>query len=401
MQRREVSFLFLSTFLLLPSIFGRTPFISAFKPYLMHTVPLSGAWISFSYTLGTLCASLLVPIIVCTLGKDFSLRSGFRLVYVLQILGLCGFLCALQCTTVAFLCFLFLSLGYVGLRLCCQGLLPTLVKTYVATSHNDCQCAWIAIVHTASIVLVLGILLYYLAAMDAFLHWSVVLCCQIALLLFFCIRLSARLPQIQSISITSIRSFRLVYRGFPRVFKWGIAVIALQNLQATAMAFHLSDFAQEQDIPLATIFKVFLPISIGELLFNPLVALLYPKCTMRTLFLLVLGNLAMVNFSLFHFHASWSVALFIVTSALGWSFNHVLLYSLPARVLPKDQQAIGYAIFTAWVNLCSACGPFLYSILAQGGLSYLSIGGCMCLFILANALACFTALRPTYTYDRI
>lgn len=392
---REVSFLFLSTLLLLPSIFGRTPFISAFKPHLMHTVPLSGTWISFSYTLGTLCASLLVPIVICALGKDFSLRFGFRWAYALLILGLCCFLCALQCTA-ASLCFLFLSLGYVGLRLCCQGLLPTLVKTYVATSHNDRQCAWIATVHTTCVVLVLGLLLYHLAAMDAFLHWSVVLGCQIALLLFFCIHLPARLPQVQSISITSIKNFRLLHRGFPRVFKWGIAVIALQNLQATAMAFHLSDFAQEQAIPLATIFKVFLPISIGELLFNPLVALLYPRCTLRTLFLLVLGNLALVNFSLFHFHASWSIALFIVTSALGWSFNHVLLYSLPARVLPEDQQAIGYATFTAWVNLCSACGPFLYSILAKGGLSYLSIGGCMCLFILANAFACFAALRPVH-----
>ncbi|MBR1843713.1 MAG: hypothetical protein IJ793_02475, partial [Opitutales bacterium] len=106
-----VRFLIVSLILLMPAAWGRSPFMSAFKPYLKAHIPLSETQLSLAFTVGNLIAASLVPVFVCSLGKNFSLTKAFRRVYVVFILGFLSFFGAMQCYKVPMVVFLFLVFG--------------------------------------------------------------------------------------------------------------------------------------------------------------------------------------------------------------------------------------------------------------------------------------------------
>ena len=360
-----IRFLIISTWLLLPSILGRTPFISALNPYLKKNLGLSEALFSFAYSLGTFMASLGVPLVICCLGQNFCLKRSFRIAYGTFIASFIGVFLTIKLSCPVFVKFIFLVSIYGGFRLSGQGLLPTLTRTYAASLFDDKCCAWIGMVHTTVIVGCASAILYILARWDAFEQWHWVICVQVMLLVCWLLFLPKNLPRVTSMKIHSLKRFRFVLKDFPLPFKIGLGIIAFQNLQSTAVAFHLSDFAREQQIPLSTIFKVFLPISLSELILNPLMAWLYNHSKKYTLFYSVLLNLMLFNFSITHLDTLWGMTTFIFACALVWSCNHILSYSFPARILSVEQRAIGYATFAGWVSFCSAMGPFVYSSLAH------------------------------------
>lgn len=372
-------FLWISTLILLPSAFGRSPFISALKPFLKEHNALSETFFSLTYTLGTLLASFCTPLMICFLGKAFQLRKSLQYVYGIFAISLALILLLVNSQITILFCFILLMMAYFGLRLCGQGLLPALTRTYVASVCEDRQCAWIGTLHTTSLVCFGGIFLFVVSYFDFFKYWNHILTGLIVLFIIFAVKISKHLPQIQSLSTKSFKKFGLILKNFPNMFKWGILMLALHNLQATAIAFHLSDFANEQCIPLTVVFQFFLPIGLLELLFNPLIAWIYGRYRSKFLLMGILVNLIILNVSIVFLTEVIGKFMFILTCALGWSFNHILSYSLPAWTLSKEQHAIGYALLGGYVSLFSAIGPFAYSCLAALGGNYLAANNVMLL----------------------
>ena len=373
-------FLWISTLILLPSALGRSPFISALKPFLKDNLALPETVFSLAYTLGTLFASICLPLVICFLGKTLQLRKSFQWTYLVFAMSLLLILLLPNKSINNWAVFLLLILAYWGLRLCGQGLLPALTRTYVASICEDRQCAWIGTLHTTAVVCFGGSFLYILSKLDFFKYWNYVLISLIILFVIFALKIPNHLPQIQDLNTNSKR-FSLVLKNFPGMFKWGVLMLALHNLQATAIAFHLSDFANEQRISLTVVFQFFLPIGLLELLFNPLIAWIYGRYRSKFLLIGILVNLIILNVSIAFLTEVMGKFMFILTCALGWSFNHILSYSLPAWTLSKEQHAIGYALLGGYVSLFSAIGPFAYSCLAAFGGNYLAANNIM---LLAN-----------------
>ena len=371
-----VRFLVVSLILLLPAAWGRSPFMSAFKPYLKAHVPLSETWLSFSFTVGNLLAAALVPVFICLLGENFSLTKAFRRVYIIFIFGFLSFFGAMKCDDVPTIVFLFLVLGYCGLRGCGQGLLPTLVSCYGSALYDDKKCAWFASWH--SLVQVIGsVVLYILSAYNAFNRWHWVLIGQIGILLLYVLFTPRRLLHISSVDIQSPRAFSFMFKQFPPIFIIGMYLIALESFHATGIMFHISNFAREQSVPLEKIFKAFLPLTILTLIFTPLVSKLYTYVRLHIMLFLLVLSLIFANLFLLKLSNEISIWLFVVFNALAWGFNHVLSYALVSRVLPGTQRAIGYSTLIGFSSLCSAVGPFIYSCLFAFFGSYTTVGRVM------------------------
>lgn len=382
-------FLWISTLVLLPSALGRSPFISALKPFLKEHLYLPEASFSLAYTLGTLFASFCLPWVICCFGKSFQLRKCFQWTYFISSISLLGILWIANTALNVWVSFFLLVGSYLGLRLCGQGLLPALTRTYTASICQDHQCAWVGTLHTTSVVCFGGGFLFVLSKLNLFAYWSSILFFLTIVFAFLIFLMPKDLPEIQSLSAKSFRKFGLVLKNFPGLFKVGVLIIALHNLQATALAFHLSDFASEQKISLAIIFQFFLPIGILELLLNPLIAWLYGHCRSKFLLMGSIANIILLNAASGCLSSPLGQITFIATCALGWSFNHILSYSLPAGVLPKEQHAIGYAALGSYASLFSAIGPFAYSCLAVWLGSYTAVNTVM---LVANACCLVVSL---------
>ncbi|MDR0647124.1 MAG: MFS transporter [Puniceicoccales bacterium] len=359
----------ISTLLLCPSILGRTPLISCFKPYLQAKTHLNDMQISLAYSIGTLLASLLVPYAVCTWGKQLSLRKIFQHTYCL----LAGCLVCLIAITVRPcslpLTFLILCGIFTGIRLCGQGRLPLCIRTFTATLYDAKICSWMASLHTTFLVLCAGVVTYLLAHHNAFYQWHWVWGVEVIGLILIALCVPRKLPSMLSYSVKSVCRCAWGLKNFPSQFKWGLAIIALHNLQATAIAFHWSDFAIEKNIPLADIYKLFLPIAILELVFNPIGSWITHTIKFTAIHVLSV-ILILCSTSMLYFSSLSGRCAIVILCALGWSFNHVLSYSLPALLLSKEQMPLGFATLIGWTNLCSAIGPYLYSTLAYFNNSY-------------------------------
>jgi hypothetical protein len=353
----------ISTLLLCPTILGRTPLISCFKPYLQAKTHLNDAQVSLAYTIGTFLASLLVPYVICNWGNRFSLRKVFQCTYCL--LAGC-FLCLIAITTypcLLTLTFLMLCGIFTGIRLCGQGGLPLCIRTLTATLYDSKLCAWIASLHTTFLILSVGVVTYLLTHTDALHRWHPIWWGEIICLLLIALCVPRKLPSVLSYGIKSVHTCAWGLRNFPSQFRWGLAVMALHNFQATAISFHLSDFAIEKSIPLSDIYKLFLPIAILELIFNPICSRVIQKIKFNAVHIFSL-ILVLFSISILSFSSLSGRCAIVVFCALGWSFNHVLSYSLPPLLLPKAQVPLGFATLIGWTNLCSAMGPCLYSVLA-------------------------------------
>ena len=388
-----VRFLVLTLILLMPAAWGRSPFMSALKPYLKAHVDLTETLFSLSFTLGNIVAAFTVPVFVCFLGKNFSLTKAFRAVYVWFILGFLSFFGAMGCYGRAG-CFIFLVIGYWGVRSCGQGLLPTLICSYGALLYDDKKCAWLSSWHI-SVQMFGSIVLYVLSAFKAFEWWHRVLWAQIFILLLYVICVPKHLPKLASIEIHSPRKFGLVFKRFPLVFIFGMCLLALENFHATGIMFHISNFASEQSVPLEKIFKIFFPLTIFTLVFTPLASWVYTRTRLSFILFLQILSLVLTNAILLKLNNDINLWLFAVANGLAWAFNHVLSYALVSKILPETQRAIGYSTLIGFGSLCSAIGPFVYSCLFAVFGNYMSVGRFM--FVINSAIALwvlYLCLKP-------
>ncbi|MDR2396710.1 MAG: MFS transporter [Puniceicoccales bacterium] len=369
----------ISTLLLFPTILGRTPFVACFKPYLQEKTHLNDTQVSLAYTIGTLLASLLVPYIICNWWNRSSLRKVFQRIYYL--FAGC-FLCLIAITTYpcsVALTFLILCGIFTGIRLCGQGGLPLCIRTLTATLYDSKLCAWMASLHTTFPILLIGVVTYLLAHTDALHQWHQIWWGAIICLLLITLCIPRKLSSGLSYGVKSVGRYAWGLKDFPNQFKWGLAIIALHNFQATAISFHLSDFAIEQSIPLSDVYKLFLPIVILELIFNPICSWVVHKIKFNAVQVLSVTLIAS-SISILYCSFPWGRCAVVVFCALGWSLSHVLSYSLPPLLLPKEQIPLGFASFVGWTSLCSAISPYLYSALTSLSESYMDTGKCMVIF---------------------
>ena len=368
----------------MPAAWGRSPFMSAFKPYLKAHTDLPETLLSLSFMLGNLLAAFSVPVFICFMGKTFSLTKAFRAVYLIFISGSLSFFGAMYCCNTKMFCFLFLVLGYWGLRGCGQGLLPTLVCSYGAALYDDKKCAWLASWHI-SVQVFASLVLYILSACNAFHYWHWVLTAQIGILLLYVLCVPRNLIHIASVEVKSPRGFRFMFKQFPFAFIFGMCLMALENFHATGIMFHISNFALEQSVALEKIFKVFLPITLLTLTFTPLASWLYGYIKLPFLLFLQILSLVFANGILLELNTDANIWLFAVANGLAWAFNHVLSYVLVSKILPETQRAIGYSTLIGFGSLCSAIGPFIYSCLFAVFGNYMSVGRFM--FITNSVIA--------------
>ena len=368
-------FLWVSLVLLLPAAWGRSPFLSAFKPYLKTHIDLSESLLSLSYTVAGFLSAIIVPYFISALGKNFKLTHGFRVAYGIYIAGFMMFLGAMQVHNSTLLTFVSLVLGYFGLRCCGQNLLPVLSRAYSATVCTDKQCAYVSGWH--SLVQLGGaLLLAILSAYNAFSSWSYVIYGQIAVLLLYMIFVPSDLPQTNASQVSFVAVLRYI-RRLPWPFLFGVLIAAFENFNATGIIFHLSDFARENGVALSKIYKVFLPITILTFLFTFVCAWVYAHMSLKWNALGVVINMALFVLCAIKLNHDWCILGFIVTSGLGWAFIHVLSYCLSKRLLSGEQQAMGYAAYAAIVGVCSACGPIAYTSLFNIFGSYITSGTVM------------------------
>ena len=368
----------------MPAAWGRSPFMSAFKPYLKAHTDLPETLLSLSFTFGNLLAAFSVPVFVCLMGKTFSLTKAFRVVYLIFISGFLSFFGAMYGCNTKLFCFMFLVLGYWGLRACGQGLLPTLVCSYGAALYDDKKCAWFASWHI-SVQVFASFVLYALSACNAFNYWHWVLTAQIGILLLYILCVPRNLLHISSVEIKSRHDFRLVFKQFPFAFVFGMCLMALENFHATGIMFHISNFALEQSVPLEKIFKVFLPITLSTFAFTPMASWLYRYVKLPPMLFLQILSLVFANGILLKLSNDANIWLFAVANGLAWAFNHVLSYVLVSKILPKTQRAIGYSTLIGFGSFCSAIGPFIYSCLFAVFGNYMSVGRFM--FVINSAVA--------------
>jgi MFS family permease len=163
-------------------------------------------------------------------------------------------------------------------------------------------------------------------------------------------------------------------------------LIAIESFNATGIMFHISNFAQEQSIPIEEIFKAFLPITILTLIFTPLVSKIYQYIRLRVMLFLIVFIQCFVNFFLLKLSNWIFVWLFIIFNSLTWGIHHVLSYTLVSCVLHEKQRAIGYSTLIGFSSLCSAIGPFVYSCLFTFFGSYTAVGHVMLVLNLLIAL---------------
>lgn len=368
-------FVFTSLLLLMPSVCGRSPFLSALKPYLKGNVDLSETFLSFAFTSGNLLASGIVPILGNFFG-NICLTNAFRWIYAILLIGLLSFSSAIGMHLCKILTFFLLFLGYTSLRCGGQGLLPSFVKSYSAFLYNDQQCAWLSAWHY-TVHLFAGLFLYILSACHAFAYWNWILWCQIGILLLYIVWTPRHLPKIPSVQIHSLSALIHSFRKFPFAFILGMSLIAWQNFHATGILFHLSNFAQEQSVPLEKIFKIFFPISILTFLFTPISSWLYARIRFCWMFFMLMGTVALINGFLLFLKNDFCIGCFIAVIATSWALNHTLSYTLVARILPQTQYSIGYATLAGLVSFGSAIGPFVYSCCSNVLGGYKSVGTMM------------------------
>ncbi|HCI56890.1 MAG TPA: hypothetical protein DEW74_02065 [Opitutae bacterium] len=354
-------FLWVSLVLLLPAAWGRSPFLSAFKPYLKTHIDLSESLLALSYSVAGFLSAIIVPYFISSLGKNFKLTHGFRVAYGIYIAGFMMFLGAMHVHNSTLLTFICLVLGYFGLRCCGQNLLPVLSRAYSAVVCTDKQCAYVSGWH--SLVQLGGsLLLAILSAYNAFSSWNYVIYGQIAVLLLYMIFVPSDLPQTNASQVSFVAVLRYIPR-LPWPFLFGVLIAAFENFNATGMIFHLSDFARENGVSLSKIYKMFLPVTILTFLFTFVCAWVYSRISLKWNALMVMINMVLCVLCGINLNHDWCVLGLIVTSGLGWAFIHVLAYCLSKRLLPAEQQPMGYAAYGAITGTCSACGPIAFTSL--------------------------------------
>lgn len=390
-------FLCISLVLLFPAAWGRSPFLSAFKPYLKTHISLSESLLSLSYTVAGFLSAIIVPYFISSLGKNFKLTHGFRAAYGIYIAGFVMFLVAMHVHNSTLLAFVFLALGYFGLRCCGQNLLPVLSRAYSGAVCTDKQCAYVSGWH--SLVQFAGaLLLSILSTYNAFNNWSYVIYGQIVVLLFYMIFVPSDLPQTNASQVSFVEVLRYI-RRLPWPFLFGVLIAAFENFHATGIIFHLSDFARENGVALSKIYKIFFYITILTFVLTFVCAWTYSRVSLKWIALGIVINAALFTLCGIGLNNDWCILGLIVTSGLGWAFGHVLAYCLSKRLLLDEQQAIGYATYAAITSICSACGPIVYTSFFNIFGSYIASGTVMVfinstlILLVAYALWCSPSLK--------
>lgn len=354
-----IRFTLWTTLLLLPSIFGRSPFISLWKPYLQNHLQLQELWISALYSLGTLLASFCVPYLISK--KQSSWNRDLSRTYFLFAGCFVGLLVLNNFGLPHLLSGFVLLLIFIGVRLCGQGGLPLFIRAYVGNTQSANSCSWLSSFHNTFLVVVAGLISYMLADNLEW-NWVWTIQCFILLALGFFIAFGFDKKYLTS---THNKKFNWSLKQFPKAFRLGLLMVAFHNFNATAMAFHVSDFANELDLAHCVVFKVFLPISLLEVIGNPLIAYLCNRFQVKSILCGLNGCIGLLCLSTLYLNTQLGFLGFVVACAMGWSCNHILSYVLPRVYLPQEQLTVGYATLISWSCLCSALGPYGYSLLAN------------------------------------
>ncbi len=390
-SRSLLKFSILSTLLVFPSTLGRTPFFACFKPYLQDQLNISDKPLSLTYTIGTFLASLCVMYIGHIFTQKLSIRKLFTGAYGLLMLCLIALIQVSFHHSSTCLTFLILGLTFTGMRLCCQGILPLCVRTWTALSYPQYVCAWIATLHTSVLIVGASLFIYLLAKVQATYQWDKIwwfeITC-IGLIVFF---IPKKFPSLTTTSTADQAHLR--FKQYPRAFKLSLALVALYSLQATGLTFHLSDFVVESGLPVSAAYKLFLPMSIAYLILSPLCSFLITKIRGLAIYLLSITLIALSMSPLFLSTQFGSCGI-IASYSVSMSLSRTLIYVLPPLTLSKEQIPSGCAILTVYQTLCSAFGPYLYSLLAFRG--YLTSAQIFCGF----NLLCFISLITQYRYLR-
>lgn len=137
-------------------------------------------------------------------------------------------------------------------------------------------------------------------------------------------------------------------------------LLALHALQATGISFHLVPISKEFQMNPEIILKLLFPVSFLTLFTNFLAGRLFGKIGIKNLFIFFAFNNLVMLMALLHLNSHAMRVVFILSAAMDWGLNHILLYvTWPSCFGLKCIGNInGWALSTACIG--SALGPFLF-----------------------------------------
>lgn len=140
-------------------------------------------------------------------------------------------------------------------------------------------------------------------------------------------------------------------------------ILSLHSMQAVGISFHIVPISNELSIEPKIILTALIPISILTLITNFLAGRLLQKIGLLNMFLAFMLNNVVMLASLLHVKYFGAYAIFIVSSAIDWGINHILLYVTWPTCFGINNVGNVNAWAIALTGIGSALGPYIFSLL--------------------------------------
>jgi hypothetical protein len=277
--------------------------------------------------------------------------------------------------------FLLVLLG--GARWVAQGMIPMILRNVVASHCDPNERPVVGALHGTCLSLTCGAFVCLFGHIQKTVSWPTIWIVEACVMIgmtaatdVFFREVCRSDVKISRRTVVGLRDLLSRHDANVAVFIFATLVLAVQQLLATSVAFHMADFARETGVPFGRAFSFFLYISILGIALNPVASRLGQKYSLFTLFtLLTLSILGTVVGT--RFLGTCGGLLFVVASAMSWSFNHVLGYILTPRLMESRYIPAGNAFVVGSCNLFSALGPCVFSIFRKYFGSFTTVTGCV------------------------
>jgi MFS family permease len=346
------------------SSLGRTSAFSPFLEQLGKDLQVSQNTISASYTLANLTASLLLPCI----GKLFDGLPGCLFSSLLVITFGTLFIILGHCKEIAIFlgvsCPWILWVGFSGVRTCIRGF-EVLDRSMVAIWF-DKQRKWATSLACLILAVIASVIPWTVYKLNQYYTWQVLWMLQGGFFILFLLPLCLFIKK-KHIPIRKQHSRRLNGRSFSFLKTYAfwifIAILFLQALQNTGLAFHLVPVCKELKVNPESILKSIIGISILSIIISFVASDFFDKWGPKRLFVCFCFSNLLCSFSVLFLSYKLSLYAFIVGCGFSWGMNHSLIYMTWPYIFGTQNIGTINGLVSAFVCIGSSLGPLLFSYL--------------------------------------
>jgi hypothetical protein len=349
------------------SAFGRTSAFSPFLEQLGKDLHVSQNTISASYTLANLTAGLLLPCI----GKLFDGLPGYLFSSLLVIAFGMSFIILGHCREISILlgvsCPLMLWMGFSSIRTCIRGF-EVLDRSMVAIWF-DKQRKWATSLACLILAVIASAIPWIVYKLNQRYTWQALWMLQgsyfILILLPFCLFIKKKHAPIRKQPPRLSRLLKDRDFNFLKTYAFWIftAILFLQALQNTGLAFHLVPICKELKVNPESILKSIMGISVLSIIISFIASDFFDKWGPKQLFACFCLSNLLWGVSVLFLSCKLSQYAFIVGCGFSWGMNHSLMYMTWPYVFGTQNIGTINGFVSAFVCLGSSLGPLFFSCL--------------------------------------